>query len=113
MSDAVVKGLKITPDGEVDDVELPAANTTKGLHRAIGCQRVDVVRLTTRVDMWIDEEGLDTAPANQPATAVAQAFGWVWQSYHGTVVITEFDDEGKTTSLSAGARARVLEILGG
>lgn len=52
MTDATaVKVLKITPAGETSDIELSAGNTLHGLSQAIGCDRVDIVRLTTRVDM--------------------------------------------------------------
>jgi hypothetical protein len=108
-----VKVVTITPDGEVRDAELDADNVLAGLYEQIGCDMVDLVRLTPTLDMWLDDEGLVTGqPVNIVATWLARAFGWRHQPYFGTVVLAEHDDAGDTVSIRAELRATVREIVG-
>jgi hypothetical protein len=70
----VVTGLRITVDGSVQKVEIPTTAILAGLYAAIGCQRLDVVRLTNQLDMWIDDEGLYNSDINPLATRLAHHF---------------------------------------
>lgn len=78
--------LVIETDGTVYDIELPSTGSAAVKRQHIGCRLIDVVALTDRVDMWIDEEGYGIAPVNHAATALARHYGLVWQNYHGNVI---------------------------
>lgn len=73
-----------------------------GMYRALGCNLVDVVQLTARLDMWIDDEGILTEqPLNGSASYIALRYGFTWQYYHGTVLFAGGPDEnGEMTSLN-------------
>jgi hypothetical protein len=104
--------LLIKPDGTVTDVELPSGDSLQAMYAAIGCRAVDVVRLTTQLDMWIDDEGLWTQIPNQPATALARRYGCTSQAYHGPALITGFDPgTGDTTGLTPDQVRAVLGHL--
>jgi pimeloyl-ACP methyl ester carboxylesterase len=79
--------LVVHPDGDLKDICLDAADTLDLLYDEIGCRTVDVVALTSTIDMWIDDEGMYTQPVNPIATALAQRYGFTWQPYHGPVVL--------------------------
>lgn len=67
----------------------------------MGCDRIDCVQLTAKLDMWIDGDGLDTQPVNGPASYIALRYGFTWQHYHGTVLIMGgLDEDGDSTSLN-------------
>lgn len=102
---STIDAVVLTPDGILREVQLPADSSAQlaELYRLIGCSAVDVVRLTSRLDMWLDDEGLLVGkPVNRKATLLAQHFGYRHQPYVGTVVLTGSGDAtGDTTSLSA------------
>ena len=81
--------LVIHPDGRVTDVVLGkgADNHLAVMYREIGCQHVDVVALTTTIDMWLDDEGLYTQEHNPIATALAESYGFTSQPYFGPVLL--------------------------
>lgn len=87
----------------------------EGLYGVIGCRCVDVVRLVPGVrgvDMWLDDEGMFCGVVNGPATGLARVFGFRWQPYFGTVVVTGGADEaGDTVGLGDGDLALVRELL--
>jgi len=98
-------------DGGVDCRPAPAVVRLDTLRDLIGCAYVDVVRLTSRLDMWIDDEGVYTQPPNPVATALAQRYGRTWQSYHGTVVLAAFNEDGDTIGLTPAQVRGVLITL--
>lgn len=49
--------------------------------------------------MWLDDEGLYTQPVNPVATALARHYGFVWQPYHGPVMLCSVDPEGASIDL--------------
>ncbi|MDN5917933.1 MAG: DUF3846 domain-containing protein [Pseudonocardia sp.] len=110
-----ITALALTPSGNLFDVRLPReadGTTLKGLYATIDCDLVDVVGLTSTLDMWVDDEGLSNgAEINWPATGLAGVYGHTSQSYGGTVVLTEHDDEGNTVSLRPELRAAVVQVL--
>lgn len=102
--------LVIYPDGDV--IEIPLGDDSlKTMCAAIGCSLVDVVRLTSRIDMWIDDEGLYNHPVNPAATALARHYGFVWQPYHGPVVLTSVDRDGNTLELTKDQLVALLTRL--
>lgn len=98
MSCALVIGI----DGGVTELEVPATSHDRlqALYAAIGCHTVDVVRLTTRLDMWVDDEGMFTQPVNLAATVLARHYGRTAQFYHGPAVIAGLDSQGTTIALT-------------
>ncbi|MFI6900289.1 DUF3846 domain-containing protein [Nonomuraea sp. NPDC050394] len=109
MSTAIV----LSPTGEVREVSLPATeNSLPVMYREIGCRSVDVVRLTSRLDMWLDDEGIYTQPVNPFATALAQQHGYVHQPYFGNALLCSVDDEGNSIDLTTDqVRALLTHLL--
>lgn len=106
--------LVVHPDGTVVDVNLkPDADNHLPLMREhIGCSLVDVVRLTEVLDMWIDDEGIYTQPVNPVATALARHYGFIWQPYHGPVLLCSVDAQGNSIDLDADQfRALLTRLL--
>jgi hypothetical protein len=100
-------------DGAVTEIELPAAteDSLAAKYRHMGCWRVEVVQLTSTLDMWIDEEGLFTQPVNPVATALAQRYGCAYQAYHGPAIICSLDGEGNSVNLTRDQLVAVLTQL--
>jgi len=106
--------ILITPEAGVVPIELPDTADEHGtVYRAVlRCRYFDVVALTSRLDMWIDDEGLYTHPVNPIATALAQRHGFIWQPYHGPVLLTGgADADGNTLPLTEDqARALLASV---
>jgi uncharacterized protein DUF3846 len=99
----------IHPSGEVVEVNLnPGADHLALMREHIGCRYVDVVRLTNTLDMWLDDEGLYTQPVNLPATQLARRHGYVWQDYHGPVLLCGVNRDGNSIDLT---REQVVGLL--
>jgi hypothetical protein len=83
---------------------------------AIGCQRVDVVRLTDQLDMWIDDEGLYNSAINPLATRLAHHFqsdipSAYRQPYFGTTVFLGINQNtGETLSINGAADFTATEL---
>lgn len=106
--------ILLTPDGDLVEIQLPAAGRDRltVMRAVIRCQLVDVVALTDRIDMWIDEEGLYNHPVNPAATMLARRFGFTWQPYHGPVLITGgADEQGDTLPLNRDKLRALLTAL--
>lgn len=105
-------------EDNIEEINLPAdtGESLKAKYRAIGCTAVDVVRLSTTVDMWIDDESLYNFPPNPLATALARHFGFTRQPYHGPVVLCGVDDEGNSVDLDThqirALLTRLADIVG-
>jgi hypothetical protein len=94
--------LVIHPDGEIVEVNLkPGGDHLALMREHMGCSLVDCVALTSRLDMWIDDEGLYTQPVNPVATALAAHHGFTWQKFHGPVLLCSVNAEGDSIDLSA------------
>jgi Domain of unknown function (DUF3846) len=95
--------ILITPEADIVPIALPTdPGERQAVMRAvIRCDRYNVVALTTRLDMWIDDEGIYNHPVNKLATALAVRHGFVWQPYHGPVLLTGgADSDGETVPLT-------------
>lgn len=108
---ATTTALVLYPDGDLIEITLPANDSRKIKCMAIGCRLLDVVALTSRLDMWIDDEGLYTQKVNAPATLLARHHGFVWQPYYGPVVLCSVDDEGNSINLTRDQMVGVLTHL--
>ncbi|MEJ8639957.1 DUF3846 domain-containing protein [Streptomyces sp. MS2.AVA.5] len=103
--------LLITPEADIVPVNLPADCDSRlaVMRSVIRCDRVDVVGLTSQLDMWMDDEGLYNHPVNKLATVLAARFGFTYQNYHGPVLLTGgADAEGDTVPLS---KDKLLALL--
>jgi hypothetical protein len=104
--------LVIHPDGEIVEVNLnPGADHLALMREHLDCRYVDVVALTDRLDMWIDDEGLYAQPVNPWATALAHRHGFVWQNYRGPVLLCSVDRDGDSIDLNlAQTRATLIQL---
>ena len=118
-----VRGIRITPDDQVDVVELqrdPDGSTLAALREAIGCDYVDCVGLAEGFDMWIDDEGLLIgSEPNKLASVTAWPFQLAQgvppeglQAYVGTAVLLGVDPEDGETHTIPEAAARLLHESG-
>jgi hypothetical protein len=108
----VSAALVVHPDGEVVDVNLkPGVTHLALMHEHLNCDRVDVVALTDKLDMWIDDEGVYTQPVNPVATALARHYGFTWQDYHGPVLLCSVNDEGASVDLDTDQLRALLTRL--
>lgn len=105
-----VHALVLRPDSDqLDVVELAPDPGDSGTHlralcAALEVQLVDVIRLTDRIDAWLDDEGrYNDAEPNLLATALFRAFGWHLahdDAVRGAVLFAGHDGEGGMVSLS-------------
>lgn len=99
--------LLLTCNAQLVEVDLPFSHDSEPsaerravLRAALRCDRFDVVALTRKWEMWIDDEGLYNHPVNPAATALARRFGYTHQRYHGPVLLTGGPDaKGNTLPL--------------
>lgn len=104
--------LWITADGAITSVTLPPSEGERGdaLREMVGGW-LDLVRLSDRLDMWVNDEGLFQFPEpNVTASRVAGVFGFDWQPYHGPAVLTGTDGEGNTVGLDRTGAALLSEL---
>jgi hypothetical protein len=104
--------LLLTGDGAIAEINLPTTNQLTVMQAVLRCDRVDVVALTTRMDMWIDDEGIYNHEINVPATLLARRYGFCYQAYHGPVLLTGgADAEGDTLPLTPERLRALLTAL--
>ena len=104
--------ILITPEADIVPINNP--DHRQAVMRAvIRCDRYDLVALTTRLDMWIDDEGIYNHPVNKLATLLARRHGFNWQPYHGPVLLTGgADEDGDTLPLNEDmVRALLTSVL--
>lgn len=101
-----MQGYLIRPDNTGEPVGIP--RTLRAMYEVIGCTTVDVVRLRSDLDMWVDDDGMYTAEVNVPATMIVGKFASLTQSFYGTCLfLGGADDDGNTVGLSP----RMLAII--
>lgn len=95
----MITALLIGHDDRLTDLALPAdpQDRVTAIQRHMACRIVSIVRLTTSLDLWLDDAPLRTGPANLAATALARRYGHHGRYLHGHVIITA---AGPVTSLS-------------
>lgn len=106
----------LTPQGDIVQIDLPAdgGDRLTVMYSVMRCRNVDVVALTDRLDMWLDDEGLYNHPVNPLATYLAVRHGFTWQKYHGPVLVTGgADADGDTLPLTADQVRALLTSLPG
>jgi Domain of unknown function (DUF3846) len=109
-----VKALFIPVDGPPREVDLPGGGTRfmRSLKALIGTECAERIRVTSRWEAWLDEDGAAAGkPVNQAATLVAQSFGWQF-SFLGPVVIVGVDkDTAEPAALSPAQAGAILEVI--
>lgn len=103
--------LVLHPDGELYELNLPTDTRARlrAKYATLDCSLVDVVQLTTKLDMWIDDEGLITnRPINGPATCLARHYGHTVQPYAGPVLLCGVDPLGNSIDLD---RDQIIALL--
>ncbi|MCT2591136.1 DUF3846 domain-containing protein [Streptomyces sp. N2-109] len=109
---ATPDALLLASDGGLQVIDLPASSDDHliVMRAVLRCQRVDLVALTSHLDMWVDDEFLYNYPdeINPFATLLARRYGFTHQPYHGPVLLTGgADQDGETLPLTLD-RARAL-----
>jgi hypothetical protein len=80
-----VKALFIPVDGPPRELDLPDGGTRfmRSLKALIGTECAERIRVTSRWEAWLDEDGAATGKlVNQAATLVAQSFGFEQEQEH-------------------------------
>lgn len=108
-----MKAILIPIDGPPREVDLPGGGGTRfmrSLRALIGTRCAERIRVTSRWEAWLDEDGAAAGrSANQAATLVARSFGFEF-SLLGPVVITGLDkDASEPASLSQAQVDAILE----
>ncbi len=106
-----ITALKLTTTGELEWIKVSATDL-RDIAKEIGCDWVELVRVSDSVDMWVDEEGTRDGDLNVPALWL------VWklhgaESLHplfGHVVFTSSEDE-ELTSLNTQALQDIRAVL--
>jgi len=116
MSTDTIAAVLVAPDGTVRPVHLPAESDAQftTLAQLLGCHAPGVVPLTSRLDLWHDDDALLTAPPlNHAATTLTERFGHRrYQPYLGTVVVTaRGDDTSAMRSLPSAVAAHLAELV--
>lgn len=98
-----VKALLIPVDGPAMAADLPGGGGTRfmnSIRALIGTGCAERIRVTTRWEAWLDENGTSAGrQVNQAATRLAQSFGWQL-SLAGPVVIVGLDQDTNQAALS-------------
>ncbi|MGV9797322.1 DUF3846 domain-containing protein [Mycobacterium sp. NPDC003449] len=88
-------GLRVDVDWTVSRVEMAddePGRSANLIREQIGCQWFDVVELDDKpgdeLDMWVDDEGMFSAPVNGLASLIAARHGLTHQLYHGIALFT-------------------------
>lgn len=109
-------GLVIGIDGTVTDFTTEdSPRLLDALYSAIGCDLVDVVSLTDRIEFWVDDEGLYRQELNPYARALGQYLtNSAWQPIAGPVVVLGgVDEEGETLGLDQAVADRIRALING
>ena len=107
MATAVV----IDVDGSAVRYELPGDTIgLEFLHQHIG-HPVDLVQVTSGLDMWCHDEGIIRAlPVNRTASVLLRAFG-AQQPFRGLVIFTGGSDaKGQTLGLDDAQAAMLIQV---
>lgn len=102
--------LLLRTDGTFCLIDWPAEGHLRLLYTAIDCDRVDAVRVTQKLTMWVDDEGMvNDSPANLSATHLYAHHHEPHQAYYGNAVFTGgADRHGNTLGLTPD---QILELV--
>ncbi|WP_331738820.1 DUF3846 domain-containing protein [Embleya sp. NBC_00896] len=106
--------LLLTEDGDVIELALGKKDRLPVYRAVIRCERVACRALTTRLDMWFDEDHPynHTDRVNIPAMLVAARHGYAGDNICGPVVVTGGpDDEGAMMPMTQDALRALLVSL--
>lgn len=110
MSAKPMKALRINTDGTYEDIEMEPG--LQGYYKAIGCHTMDLVRLESDCDMWVDDEGLlNGSELNILATAlrtVIHQMAYELPLVGNAVITGGCNDEGDTMPLTQATRDRLI-----
>ena len=103
-----MKGLVISTEGDVREVEIAEGGVHAGLqsmYDAINVDLIDCVRLAPDLDMWVDDEGLlNGSLVNIWATALRQLFfedvAFPYPLAGNALIMGGADKEGMTLGIS-------------
>ncbi|CAD6016206.1 DUF3846 domain-containing protein [Agreia sp. COWG] len=71
----VTNALRVDPDGGIQLLEIDASTSetrAAAMVEQIGCRMYTVVALPGNVDLWVDDEGIDTKPINRELTRMSR-----------------------------------------
>lgn len=86
-------GLRLGVDHSIRRVPIASADDTSAiLTREIGALLLDHAMIPGRFVLSVGDDSLHTAPVNALATLIAQWLGLIDQRYHGTAMLTFYDD---------------------
>ena len=109
-----MKALVMPASGPPRAVDLPGGGGTRfmqQLRALIGTRCAERIRVTTRWEAWVDEDGTAAGkPSNQAATLLVRSFGARF-SLCGTVVVTGLDDTAGPAALSPDEASAILERI--
>ena len=107
-----MKVLLIPVAGQPRVADLPGGRATRfmnSLRALIGTDCAERIRITTRWEAWLDENGTSAGKqVNQAATRLAHSFGWQF-SLAGPVVIVGLDHDTGPAALSPDQIDAILE----
>lgn len=109
---SILTGIRITPKGHVEAVELDGLNLLDSLRGAIDCELIQAIRLRSEINAIFDEEGrLTGAEPNVTASVISETLGFRFlPSDHlpGDVIFLGYTPEGEHVSLTDEQRQAVL-----
>lgn len=109
---STLTGIRVTPRGHIEAVELDGANLLDSLYGAIGCELIQAIQLHDEINAIFDEEGkLTGAEPNVMASVIAETLGFRFlPSDHlaGAVIFLGYTPEGEHVSLTDEQRQAVL-----
>lgn len=86
-------GLRLDVDHSIRRVPITAADDASAiLTREIGAPLLDHAMIPGRFVLSVGDDSLHTAPINALATLIAQWLGLIDQRYHGTAMLTFYDN---------------------
>jgi hypothetical protein len=97
-----VKALLILVDGPPKEIDLPNGGAwfMHSIRALVGTDCAERIWITDCWEAWLDEDGTAAGkPVNQPATLLAQSFGWQL-SLRRTIVIVGLNEETTPAALS-------------
>ncbi|GAA5021667.1 DUF3846 domain-containing protein [Actinopolymorpha pittospori] len=103
--------IVIETDGRVGAVALPDHDRLKTMYAVLHCHNVDVVSLTSKIDMWLDDEGMYNHPVNPYATELARRYGLTHQPYFGPALLCGVTRDGDTINLTHDQAKAALTLI--